>query len=306
MLPIRILYVMGALVCLWSVVGSATALFAGILFSLLLGNPFAQRSGSWSKLGLKASVVGLGFGMGIATVLAEGRRSLLITLVGISLTILAGRLIGRLLRVEPNTSNLISFGTAICGGSAIAAMSPVIKARDEETAVALATVFTLNAAGLMIFPGLGHLLGLSQEAFGLWAALAIHDTSSVVGAAAAYGAGALALATTVKLTRALWITPVALGVSLFRKNPGKVTFPLFIVGFLLTALTRALVPQWETLWSHMAFGARRLLVLTLFLIGTGLTRDVLRKVGPRPMFQGLLLWGLVSIISLIVIRSLQI
>lgn len=300
----KVMFLLLSMLCLWPVVDSAAALFAGIFFSLFMGNPFISSSGRWSRFGLKLSVVGLGFGINISTVLAEGRRSILITLVGITLTILVGRFIGGLLKVNRHTSSLIAFGTAICGGSAIAAMAPVIGAKDEETAVSLATVFSLNSAGLLIFPIVGRSLGLSQEAFGFWSALAIHDTSSVVGAAASYGVVALSLATTVKLTRALWITPVVMVSSFIRKSGSKVVFPLFILGFLLAALVRSLIPQWEPLWASLAFGARRLLVLTLFVIGSGLTWQVLKKVGPRPLLQGLVLWILVSLSTLTLIRYL--
>jgi uncharacterized integral membrane protein (TIGR00698 family) len=297
----KIFFILAALFCLCPFVDSAVALFAGIIFSLIFGNPLHSHMGTWSKSGLKISVVGLGFGMSITAVLSEGRRSIVITLIAIALTILVGTLIGKMLKVDKNISSLIAFGTAICGGSAIAAMAPVIEARDEETAVSLATVFSLNSAGLLIFPFVGRSLGLSQEAFGYWAALAIHDTSSVVGAAASYGTVALALATTVKLTRALWITPVVMVTSFIKKKSGKIVFPLFILGFILAAVIRSLIPQWEPLWSHLASGARRFLVMILFLIGSGLTWQVLKKVGPRPLLQGLALWILVSLSTLAVI-----
>lgn len=180
-------------------------------------------------------------------------------------------------------------------------MAPVIKAKDEEIAVSFATIFILNSVALIVFPFVGRLMDLSQESFGLWAALAIHDTSSVVGASASFGAVALAIATTVKLTRALWITPVVLGFTLFKRTKQKINFPLFIVGFVLAALIRSLLPDVHILWDGLAFGARRLLVVTLFLIGAGLTREVLKKVGFRPMIQGLSLWVLVSIVTLVVI-----
>jgi uncharacterized integral membrane protein (TIGR00698 family) len=299
----RFLFAMIIPLCAWPRIDGAMALAAGIVLSLTLGNPFAAHSSKWSKVLLQLSVVGLGFGIGIGPVLAEGRHAILYTMAGIALTLLLGRLLGRLFGVSPAISTLVAFGTAICGGSAIAAMAPVIKARDEEIAVALATVFSLNSLALVLFPPLGHLLHLEQARFGLWAALAIHDTSSVVGAAAAYGTLALAVATTVKLTRALWITPVVLGTALFKKNRQKTKIPLFILGFVAAAVLRSLLPQLHGAWDALALVARRLLVVTLFLIGAGLTRAVLKRVGVRPLIQGVSLWLLVSVGTLLLILN---
>jgi uncharacterized integral membrane protein (TIGR00698 family) len=284
--------------CAWPRIDAAVALTCGVAFSLIAGNPFARASGGWARKFLQSSVVGLGFGVGISQVLHEGRHSLLYTFVGITLTMLTGAAIGKWLRVETRTSQLISFGTAICGGSAIAAMAPVIKARSEEVAVSLATVFMLNSVALLVFPAIGHLLSLSPGAFGLWSALAIHDTSSVVGAASVFGPAALATATTVKLTRALWIVPLVLGYALLRKSDRRITIPLFIIGFVAAAVVRTLVPQYLDTWDGIAFAARRLLVVTLFLIGAGVSRETLKKVGFRPMVQGVTLWLIVSAVTL--------
>jgi uncharacterized integral membrane protein (TIGR00698 family) len=283
-----------AAACLLPSVGPATALTAGILFSLLVGNPGPQRTAIWSKVLLQASVVGLGFGLSLSTVWRVGARSAVYTVVGIAATLAAGYVLGRLAGTTGPLSTLISFGTAICGGSAIAAMGPVVKAKTEEIAVALATVFTLNAAALMLFPAVGRFLQMGQAAFGLWAGLAIHDTSSVVGAASAYGAEALAVATTVKLTRALWIMPCVLAAAFVKRSDQKVKFPLFILGFLAAAAARTALPALQGVWDALVAVARQSLVLTLFLIGAGLTRDVLRRVGIRPLAQGVLLWALVS------------
>jgi len=280
--------------CVLPWVGPPGALLAGILFSLGLGNPWPRGSATWSKRLLQISVVGLGFGLGLGQVWAAGKGAVVYTLVGISFTLLLGKWLGRLYGTADNTASLIAFGTAICGGSAIAAMAPVLDAEADETAVALATVFTLNAVALLLFPSIGHLLGMSEQRFGLWAALAIHDTSSVVGAAAAYGTVALAVGTTVKLTRALWIMPCALGASWLRKSSGKVRFPLFILGFVLAAATRTLLPQLDVAWTTLAAVAKQSLVVTLFLIGASLTRDILRRVGARPFAQGVTLWVIVS------------
>ncbi len=289
------------LLCLWPRIDTAVGLTAGILFSLIVANPFSGVTGKWSKILLQLSVVGLGFGIGIGRVIGEGKHSIVYTIIGIALTLIIGNMIGKALKVNTKTAQLISFGTAICGGSAIAAMAPVIKAKEEDIAVSLATVFTLNSVALVLFPYVGHLLHLPEEFFGLWAGLAIHDTSSVVGAAASYGPSALAVGTTVKLTRALWIMPVVLGFAFFKKSDQKTKFPLFIVGFVAAALIRSLLPNLHGAWDDIAFGARRLLVVTLFLIGSGLTREVLKKVGFRPMLQGIALWILVSVTTLAVI-----
>lgn len=283
-----------------AVPGTSTtlALVMGAGVGLVLGNPWPQRSSLWSRNLLQISVVGLGFGMSIKEVVQTGQSSLVFSVVGISFTLLAGYLLGRFLNVGPNTSALISAGTAICGGSAIAALAPALKARDEETAVALATIFTLNSVALLLFPVIGHLLQLNQATFGTWAGLAIHDTSSVVGAAAAFGSQALATGTTVKLTRAIWITPVVLTVAALNGADRKLKVPLFIIGFVLAAALRSLVPQYGELWAGLAATARQCLVVTLFLVGAGLSREVLGKVGLRPLVQGLVLWGVVSAATL--------
>ena len=209
-----------------------------------------------------------------------------------------GTLIGRLLKVEGRTSLLVSFGTAICGGSAIAAMAPVLKARDAEIAVSLATVFTLNAVALLLFPFIGHQLHLSQMLFGTWAGMAIHDTSSVVGAASVYGAEALAVGTTVKLSRALWITPFVLMMAWRNNATGKNAFPWFILAFVAAAAINTLLPQAAPAWHVITRIARQALVVTLFLIGAGLSRELLRKVGVRPLLQGVVLWLIVGSLTL--------
>jgi len=285
------------LVCCWPAVSAPIALVAGISFGIIVGNPWTKTTSRWSKGLLQASVVGLGFGMNLPELLKTGKDAFLYTAVSISFTMAVGYLLGRFFKTPQRTSSLISFGTAICGGSAIAAMAPVIKADTEETGVALATVFTLNSIALLLFPPVGHLLGMGQRQFGLWSALAIHDTSSVVGAAAAYGGLALAIGTTVKLTRALWIMPSALFAAWFTKSDGKVNFPLFIIGFVAAAAIKTAMPQFDQLWHPMNSIAKQSLVVTLFLIGTGLTRAVLGRTGIKPLAQGALLWMIVSVTS---------
>ncbi len=279
------------------------ALAAGIGFALFLGNPWGGSTSRWSKRLLQLSVTGLGFGMSLPAVWKTGRGAVGYTVIGITATMLAGLLLGRLAGTTPRTSALISFGTAICGGSAIAAMAPVIRSDDDETAVALASVFTLNSVALLLFPIVGRLLALPQRGFGLWSALAIHDTSSVVGAAAAYGTTALMIATTVKLTRAMWIIPCALGAGWLLRSEGKTKFPFFILGFLTAAALRTLMPAGEPLWKGLEAVAKQSLVVTLFLVGLGLTREVLRRNGPRPLLQGVLLWLAVSVGTLSAIET---
>ncbi len=221
--------------CALPAVTTAEALVAGILFGLLLENPWPTQSATFSRILLQVSVVGLGFGLSAGEVWQVGKGSVVYTVIGIALTLAAGALLGRCFHLGTRTSALIAFGTAICGGSAIAAMAPVIASEDDETAVALATVFTLNSAALVLFPLAGHILDLSQHQFGLWAGLAIHDTSSVVGAASSFGSEALAVGTTVKLARAMWIAPVVMVVALLMKSGQKAKLPLFIVGFVVAA-----------------------------------------------------------------------
>ena len=285
------------LACCLPLVSAPMALTAGLVFGLIIGNPWKNSTSTWSRRLLQSSVVGLGFGINLPVILQTGKDAFLYTAISISFTMLAGWLLGRLFKTPRRTSALISFGTAICGGSAIAAMAPVIKAEGEETGVALATIFTLNSIALILFPPLGHLLGMGQQQFGLWSALAIHDTSSVVGAAAAYGGLALAIGTTVKLTRALWIMPSALLAAWFTKSEGKSKFPLFIIGFIAAAAIKTALPQFEQLWHPLNSIAKQSLVVTLFLIGSGLTREVLAKTGIKPLAQGITLWIIVSVTS---------
>ncbi len=292
--PAKGFFVLLLAACALPIVSPAAALAAGIAIGILGANPWPSRTSQYSKSLLQISVVGLGFGLSLGEIWVTGRHAALYTVIGITLTLLTGRALGRLFGAEKNTTWLIAFGTAICGGSAIAAMAPVLRSKDEDTAVALATVFTLNATALLLFPPIGRMLTLDPQQFGLWAALAIHDTSSVVGAASAFGGGALAIATTVKLTRAVWIMPCAMGAAWLKKSEGKVAFPLFILGFIAAATLRTFLPQWEGVWSGLFALARQSLVVTLFLIGAGLSRTVLKRVGPRPFALGICLWLIVA------------
>ncbi|BBA71239.1 YeiH family protein [Geobacter sulfurreducens] len=283
-------------------VGTAQALVMGIALGLLQANPWPRQTARYSKMLLQASVVGLGFGLSLGEVIQTGKDSIWYSVIGISCTLLLGYGLGKLFKTGTNTSALISFGTAICGGSAIAAMAPVLKAKNDETAVALATVFTLNSAALLLFPLVGHWLQLDQNTFGVWSGLAIHDTSSVVGATSAYGATALAIGTTVKLTRAIWIAPVVMTASLIKGGEQHARIPLFIIGFLGAAAIRTLLPSYEHFWGELASVAKQCLVVTLFLVGAGLSREVLKQVGIRPLVQAVSLWVLVSTLTLVALR----
>jgi uncharacterized integral membrane protein (TIGR00698 family) len=279
------------------------ALALGVAFGLSFAHPFAGASRKYSKTLLQVSVVGLGFGMNLQQVLKAGKSGFIYTLVGIGFAMAAGWALGKLFSVHAKSSYLISVGTAICGGSAIAAVAPVIEATDEELSVSIGTVFILNAIGLMIFPPLGHQLHLSESQFGLWAALAIHDTSSVVGAGAKFGVLALAVATTVKLARALWIVPVTLGTAALQKKEVKsIQWPWFILFFLGAAIMNSYVAPGNSGYTVAANIARVGLTVTLFLIGTGISRTSLKQVGIRPLAQGIALWILVAVVSLTLIR----
>ena len=279
------------------------ALCLGIAFGLLWENPWSELSATASRLLLQAAVVGLGFGLPISEVIAVGKHSFFSTLVGILCTIGSGYLLGKMLRIPKTTGMLVACGTAICGGSAIAAIAPVLKAKNDEAAVALATVFTLNAVALLTFPMLGHYLGLGQHQFGVWAGMAIHDTSSVVGAAASYGQQALDTATTVKLTRALWIVPVALVTGMLANANQGVKVPRFIILFIVAALLHSAIPAWQPLWQGLSTLAHGALVVSLFFVGSGLNRGLLKRVGLPTFAQGTILWVLVSGATLLALKQ---
>jgi uncharacterized integral membrane protein (TIGR00698 family) len=288
------------------------ALVAGLIFGLAFVHPLPKEGQSVAKFLLQASVVLLGFGMNLGEVLHAGRAGFLYTAVGLTFALALGLGLGKLMQVRPKASLLITCGTAICGGSAIAAVAPVADAGEEDMAVALGTVFTLNAVALLLFPVIGWHLHLSQTQFGLWSALAIHDTSSVVGAAAKYGPQALAVGTTVKLARALWIIPVALITAMiFSKRTdkhangkrAKIQIPWFIGLFVLAAVTRTYLPQAAAVFAKMSALGRSGLTVVLFLIGAGLSRETIRRVGVRPMLQGVVLWMVVATVSLLAIRA---
>lgn len=277
------------------------ALFLGLIFALTCGQAHPKFNKKVSKYLLQYSVVGLGFGMNLQASLASGKEGMEFTIISVFGTLLIGWFIGRkCLKIDRNTSYLISSGTAICGGSAIAAVGPVLKAKDSEMSVALGTIFILNAIALFIFPAIGHALDMTQQQFGTWAAIAIHDTSSVVGAGAAYGEEALKVATTIKLTRALWIIPVAFATSFLFKSKGqKISIPWFIFYFVLAMVVNTYlldgVPQ---LGAAINGIARKTLTITMFFIGASLSLDVLKTVGIKPLVQGVLLWVVISLSTL--------
>lgn len=281
------------------------ALALGLVFALIVGNPFPDISGKPTRLLLQFSVVLLGFGMNLKSIYEAGKDGIVLTILTIFGTLGLGYLLGRMLKVRGRISALISTGTAICGGSAIAAAAPGIEAEPEQISISLGAVFVLNAIALFLFPFIGHQLGLTQHQFGLWSAIAIHDTSSVVGAAAAYGSEALATATTVKLARALWIAPVALLLMyLYRRRypnaKAKIAIPWFILLFFLAVTIRTYVPGWvqPSIFDALVNLAKGGMTVTLFFIGASLSLDSVLTTRWRPLLQGAILWIVVSVVSL--------
>jgi uncharacterized integral membrane protein (TIGR00698 family) len=297
-LAAKIIFIVALILSFSGWISPPLALTLGIILGLSLRHPYPEFSRKVPRILLQISVVALGFGMNLHAVLRAGRSGFVYTALGISFSIIAGLALGKLLRVGGNASYLITTGTAICGGSAIAAMGPILHADDEEMAVSLGTIFILNSLALLTFPAIGAAMHLTQSQFGLWAALAIHDTSSVVGAAAKYGKDALEIGTTVKLARALWIVPLALATAAVKRSKTRVAWPWFILFFCLAAVVNTYVPALAT-FDRWAFSAGRLgLTATLFLIGTGLSIATLKSVGWRPLLQGVALWILVASVTL--------
>jgi uncharacterized integral membrane protein (TIGR00698 family) len=294
----RIVFFVGLLCAASGFSSPPVALAMGLVFGLLFTHPFSSKAARFSRVLLQASVVGLGFGMNLHAVVRAGRSGFVYTVLSIAFAMIAGIVLGRVLRVEKTSAYLIATGTAICGGSAIAAIGPITGASDEEMAVSLGTIFVLNSVALLTFPVIGTALKLTQTQFGLWAALAIHDTSSVVGAAAKYGAAALQVGTTVKLARALWIVPLALGTAVVKHAKAKIQWPWFIALFCMAAVCNTYLPVGEPVYGILSKLARVGLTATLYLIGTGLSLATLRQVGHRPLLQGVLLWTVVSLASL--------
>ena len=287
------------LLCLFSIISPPIALLLGVIMVNIFGNPFVQFNQIAITFLLQFSVIGLGFGMNATSALSAGKEGFLLTIFSIFSTLVLGTLLGKWFKTDKKTSHLISCGTAICGGSAIAAISPVIKSNENQTSIALGVIFILNSIALFVFPFIGHQLDLSQKEFGLWCAIAIHDTSSVVGAANKYGAEALQIATTVKLARALWIIPISLLTALIFKNKNsKIKIPYFIGLFILAMLLNTYLPATASIAPHIVSIAKIGLTITLFLIGATLNINTLKSVGVKPLLQGVLLWIFIAVLGL--------
>ncbi|MGH9544612.1 MAG: YeiH family protein [Terriglobales bacterium] len=301
MIP-KVVFLLGLAVAASGLVSPPVALALGLVFGFAFPHPFDQGAKKLSRYMLQASVVGLGFGMNMHDVIRAGRSGFVYTVFGITFTMVVGMTLGAMLKMQRTPAFLISTGTAICGGSAIAAVGPITGASDEQMAVSLGTVFVLNSVALLTFPTIGAALHLSQTQFGLWAALAIHDTSSVVGAAAKYGAVALAVGTTVKLARALWIVPMSIGAAVIKHSRAKIQWPWFIAFFCLAAVCNTYLPAGAAAYGLLSKAGKIGLTATLYLIGSGISVATLKKVGHRPMLQGVILWILISSGSLWLIR----
>ena len=299
----KILFAIGLFFCLTPWASPPLALLAGLIFGAIATHPYKDESRKLSKILLQSAVVGLGFGMNLQEVLHAGKSGFLYTALGIGFAMAIGTVLGKWVAVPRRPSFLISTGTAICGGSAIAAVGPITGATEDEMSVSLGTIFVLNSIALLTFPSIGLWLKLSQSQFGLWAALAIHDTSSVVGAAAKYGAVALAVGTTVKLARALWIVPVSICTAAIKHSKTRIQWPWFILFFCLAAVANTYYHPGATAYHWLSNAGKLMLVITLFLIGASLSPATIRKVGPRPLLQGVLLWIVVAVSSLLAIRA---
>ncbi|QIH40335.1 putative sulfate exporter family transporter [Flavobacterium sp. Sr18] len=302
----QLIFVVLLLFCTTIFVSPPIALVLGLIVANLFGHPFLELNHKATNYLLQFSVVGLGFGMNVHSAVSAGKEGFLFTIISIVSTLILGTFLGKWFKTDKKTSHLISCGTAICGGSAIAAIAPVIKSNEKQTSVALGVIFILNSVALFLFPAVGHWLDLTQKEFGLWCAIAIHDTSSVVGAASKFGPEALQIATTVKLARALWIIPVALITAfIFKNKSGKLKIPYFIGLFILAMIANTYLPQMESVAPHLVSVSKIGLTITLFLIGAGLNRNVLKSVGLKPLVQGVLLWTFIAIATLISIIYLK-
>lgn len=294
----KVIFAALATLCILPIVTPPIALFVGLLFAMFFENPFPDFSNKFSKYLLQASVVGLGFGMHISEAIKAGSDGVIFTIFSVVSVMLAGIFIGKWLKINRTSSYLIASGTAICGGSAIAAVGPIARANSNEMSVSLATIFVLNAVALFIFPTIGHWLNMTQHQFGLWAAIAIHDTSSVIGAGATYGTEALKVATTVKLTRALWIIPLSIYTAFhFKSDSKKVSIPWFILFFVLAMLLNSFLNLPENFSKSIVSISHQALTITLFFIGSVLSRQSLKTAGLRPMLLGVTLWIFIAIVS---------
>ena len=299
----QILFVVAFLCCFLPFIGASVALLVGLGFALLVGNPFEKQASIWGGYLLKISVVGLGFGINIQVLLKAGQANVGTTTLFVLGVLALGYFLGKWLKIDRLTSLLISVGTAICGGSAIAAVGSVMKANANQLSMATGVVFLLNALALIAFPTIGHWAGLSQAQFGTWAAIAIHDTSSVVGAAAKYGDEALRVASITKMLRILWIIPVSLGLVLrFAENRESFKIPSFIIGFVLASCLFSFVPAGAFLFKNLYATAKQLMVVSLFLIGSGISLKAVQAVGRKVLLQAVLLWVVVSVVALLFVK----
>ena len=301
----EVIFLLAVVLCLSPLISPPIALLMGLIIAQFIGHPYLHLNHKATHILLQVSVVGLGFGMNVTSALKAGKEGILFTIVSIIGTLVIGFFMGKFLKIEKKTSYLISTGTAICGGSAIAAISPVIKAEEKQISVALGTIFILNSAALFLFPFIGHQLNLPQSQFGMWCAIAIHDTSSVVGAASKYGPQALEIATTVKLARALWIIPVAfLSTFIFKNKESKIKIPYFIGLFVLAMIANTYIPFVQQYNHYLTNIAKAGLTLTLFLIGCGLNRKTISSVGFKPLIQGVILWVIIATAALWAVTTL--
>lgn len=300
----QLLFILFSFLCLVPWITPPMAFFLGLVVVQLIGHPFLHLNQKATSILMQVSVIGLGFGMHITSAFSAGKTGMLLIIFTVIGTLTLGRLIGNALKIEKKTAYLVSCGTAICGGSAIAAISPILNVKEGQTSVALATIFILNAIALFLFPWIGHALCLNETQFGLWCAIAIHDTSSVVGAASKFGPHALEVATAVKLTRALWILPLSLANSFLNKNhAGKIKIPYFIALFVIAITLNTYIPGVLVIAPVLVTAAKAGLTLTLFLVGSGLSKQVLKSVDTKPLLQGSILWIIVSAATLWLITT---
>ena len=301
----EVIFLLFFVLCLSPLISPPIALLMGLIIAQFIGHPYLNLNHKATHILLQVSVVGLGFGMNVDSAMQAGKEGFIFTIVSIIGTIFVGIALGKAFKIEEKIAFLIANGTAICGGSAIAAISPVIKANEKQISVALGTIFILNSIALVLFPFIGHYFNLSESQFGLWCAIAIHDTSSVVGAASKYGPHALEVATTIKLARALWIIPIAfLSTFIFKNKDTKIKIPYFIGLFVLAMIANSYNPFVHQYSHYITSFAKATLTLTLFLIGCGLSRKVLVSVGYKPLLQGIILWVAISVTTVWAIISL--
>lgn len=298
----KVFFMVLAVLCLTPLISSPIALALGFALAVLIGNPFEKHLHQYIHLLLQISIVGLGFGLKLDEALHAGKTGLTLTVMSIVTVMILGYFLGKLFKLESPLSYLLSAGTAICGGSAIAAISPIIRPSTRQISLALAIVFTLNSIALFVYPAIGHLLNLSQEQFGLWCAVGIHDTSSVVGAASKYGNESLKIATTVKLARALWIIPISIiTMFIFKNKESKIKIPWFIAYFIIAILLNTYFPLPEQMNASITALAKSGLNLTLFFIGSTLSLQTLKSIGLKPLLTAVILWAVISIGSLVYI-----